>query len=238
MFQIGVVDDHQQGRDQLTSHLRRFQHERGVALAVRTWPDGADLVEGYRPDLDVLFLDVEMPRTGGFEAARAVRALDQRVAIVFVTRMAQLAIRGYEVDALSYLVKPVPYGAFAQELGRALRRVRRAPAADVLLPTARGIARVDPADIVYVSSSRHRITVHAVGRQYVFSGTLKAVEEQLAGRGFLRCNTSFLVNLRHVHAIHRSSCLVLGGDELPISRGRRREFLEAMTDQVGGGGVR
>lgn len=236
MFQIGVVDDQQQARDQLTSHLRRFQQEQGVALGVRTWSDGADLVEGYRPELDVLFLDVEMPRTGGFAAAHAVRAVDRRVAIVFVTRMAQLAIRGYEVEALSYLVKPVPYGAFAQELGRALRRVRRAPAADILLPTSRGIARVDPADIVYVSSSRHRITVQAVGRRHVFSGTLTGMEQQLAGRGFVRCHTSFLVNLRHVHAIHRATCVVLGGEELPVSRGRRRAFLEAMTDQVGAGG--
>lgn len=125
MHHIGIVDDDERSRDLVLHHLRRFQDEHDQRFTVRVFGDGADLVRDYPPDLDVLFLDVEMPGMGGFEAAHAVRELDDRVVIVFVTRMAQLAIRGYEVGALSYLVKPLGYAAFEQQLTRCLRQVRR-----------------------------------------------------------------------------------------------------------------
>lgn len=235
MFQIGIVDDDVRSRELLTRHLGRYRSEHGVDLAVRLFGDGAQLTQAYRPELDVLFLDVEMPGVGGFDAARAVRELDERVLIVFITRLAQFAIRGYEVDALNYLVKPVPYVAFARELSRGLDRLRRSgPSEDLMLPTARGTARVDPADVVYVRSIRHRLEVHALGREYAFTGALRNVEAEVAGRDFFRVHNSYLVNLRHVVAVQQATCTVAGGDELPVSRARRRAFLEALTDHVGG----
>lgn len=235
MLHIGLVDDDPCSLEVTRQHLARYQREHGERLTVSTFTDGWDLVRGYRPDLDVLFLDVEMPRLGGFDAARAVRELDQRVAIVFVTRMAQLAIRGYEVDALSYLVKPVSYVAFAHELTRGLTRARRRrESAHLMLPTTRGTVRVDVADITHVAGVKHRITAHTLDTAYAFTGTLKSVEQQVDGHGFLRCSNSFLVNLRHVVGIRPTSCLVRGDHEIPISRGRKRDFLAAMTDHVGG----
>lgn len=231
---IGVVDDDPHSRATVVAHLRRYEEEHGVEFSVRTFSDGAQLTRGYRADFDVLFLDVEMARMDGFETAHAVRALDDRVVIVFITRMAQMAIKGYEVDALSYLVKPVPYFAFSQELARSLQRVRRTQSEGVMLPVAGGTARVDVADIVYVESIKHRIVVHAIGRKYAFTGTLKAIEEQLAGQGFFRSNNCYLVNLRHVHAVRQSTSVMLGGDELQISRARKRAFLDAMADHLGG----
>jgi DNA-binding LytR/AlgR family response regulator len=234
VIQIGVVDDDAASREVVAAHLRRFQDEHPVQLAVRTYRDGRDLVRSYRSDLDVLFLDVEMAEMGGFETARAIREVDQRVVIVFVTRLGQLAVRGYEVDALSYLVKPVGYFAFAQQLARCVTRVRRLGCDAIMLPTARGAARVEVADIVHVASQKHRMVVHALDGQYAFTGVLKTLEAELSARGFFRCSNSFLVNLRHVQAVHRASCIVLGGAEIPVSRARKRAFLDALVDHVGG----
>jgi DNA-binding LytR/AlgR family response regulator len=231
---IGIVDDDERSRDLVLHHLRRYQDEHDQRFTVRVFGDGTDLVGDYPADLDVLFLDVEMPGMGGFEAAHSVRELDDRVVIVFVTRMAQLAIRGYEVGALSYLVKPLGYAAFAPELTRCLRRVRRAAGTHVMLPAARGSVRVDAADVTHVGSAKHRITVHAGDAAYTFTGTLKAVQAMLPDGDFFRTSSSFLVNLRHVVAVHRSTCVVAGGHEVPISRARKRDFLEAMTDHLGG----
>lgn len=234
MIHVGIVDDDARSRDVVLSHLRRYQDEHDVEFTVRTFTDGSEIARAYRPEFDILFLDVEMLDMDGFETARAVRALDDRVIIVFITRMAQFAIKGYEVDALSYLVKPVPYFAFSQELARCLVRASRADSDGIMIPTAQGTARVDVSDIVYVESIKHRIIVHVIGGQHAFTGTLKAVEAELAGRGFFRSNNSFLVNLRHVHAVKQTSCVMLGGDELQISRARKRAFLNAMADHIGG----
>ncbi len=126
MIRIGIVEDDNACATRLVEHLRRYERERGHRFAVVRFTDGAQAVAAHRPGaFDVLLLDVEMPALDGFSAARAIRAVDPDVPIVFVTHLAQQAARGYEVEALGYVVKPVPYFAFAQQVTRALARVRR-----------------------------------------------------------------------------------------------------------------
>lgn len=237
MIRVAIVDDDPAGRAVLLAHLKRFQDEAGQRFSVRTFTDGAELADGYTPDLDLIFLDVMMDEMNGFEAARAVRELDERVAIVFVTNMAQFAIRGYEVNAMSYLVKPVPYFAFSQELARLLKRIHRenATTQTVMVPTATGTALVELAHITYVESRKHRLMVHTLERTYTFNGTLKSYEAELADKDFFRSNNSYLVNLRHVRGIGPSTCTMAGGDELAVSRTRRKAFLEALTNYVAEG---
>ncbi|PZR53918.1 DNA-binding response regulator [Xylanimonas oleitrophica] len=231
---VAVVDDEETSRRLLASHLERYEQEHGTPLRVTTFEDGARIAEPYRPEFDVVFLDVQMPGMDGFETARRIRELDTDVVLVFVTNMAQHAIRGYEVEALSYLVKPVPYFAFSQELRRSVRRVRRGDRDSIMLPAGGSTARVDLADVLYVESDKHRITVHARDRAYTLTGTLKSFETELAGKGFFRSNSCYLVNLRHVVGVHPTSCVMRGGIELQVSRPRRRAFLDALTDHVGG----
>lgn len=232
MIRVGIAEDVESNRVDLLNHLARYTEEHGVEFESREYTDGADLIEGYRPQYDILFLDVEMARMDGLETARRIREVDPEVIIIFVTNMAQYAIKGYQVDALSYLVKPVPYFAFAQELTRSLARLRRTDDDIVMLNVGGRVARLATADIVYVESVKHRITVHALEGEYVFSGTLKAVEEELDGKGFYRSNNCYVVNLRHVTSVEPTSCIMTGGDELAVSRPRRKGFLDALTDHV------
>ncbi|MFV0634274.1 LytR/AlgR family response regulator transcription factor [Demequina sp.] len=232
MIRVGIAEDVESNRTDLLNHLALYSHEHGVEFDIAEFPDGKDLVNGYRPEFDILFLDVEMPLIDGFDAAHHIREIDPEVIIIFVTNMAQFAIKGYEVDALSYLVKPVPYFAFAQELTRSLARLRRVEDDTVMLNVGSRVARLSTSDIVYVESVKHRITVHALDAEYVFSGTLKAIEEELEGKGFYRSNNCYLVNLRHVTSVGATDCTMTGGTDLVVSRPRRKGFLDALTDYV------
>jgi DNA-binding LytR/AlgR family response regulator len=231
---VGIVEDKRENRIDLLNHLARYSEEHGVEFHTTEFEDGADVVADYRPQFDILFLDVQMERMDGVEAAHRIRETDPHVIIIFVTNMAQYAIRGYEVDALSYLVKPLPYFAFAQELTRSLDRLHRSTTDEVMINVGGRMAKLDTADIVYVESIKHRITIHTLGGEYVFSGTLKAVEQSLEGKDFFRSNNCYLVNLRHVTSVEQSSCTMVGGHELQVSRPRKRAFLDALTDYVGG----
>jgi DNA-binding LytR/AlgR family response regulator len=81
---------------------------------------------------------------------------------------------------------------------------------------------------------RHRITVHTVDAPHSFTGTLRAVQVMVPDYRLFRTSSRFLVNLRYVLAVHRTTCVVAGGHEVPVSGDRKRDFLEAMTDRVGG----
>lgn len=234
MIRVGVVEDDERYRHELLTHLARYSEEHGVEMQTVQFTDGEDLVATYRPDYDLLFLDIEMPRLDGLEAARRIRQVDPHAVIIFVTNMAQYAVKGYEVAALSYLIKPVSYFALAHEVTRSIEKLYRARDEPVVINVGGRLARLDVSDIVYVESIKHRITIHTLSGEYAFSGTLKAVELELAERGFFRSNNCYLVNLRHVTQVEQSACTMVNGDSLQVSRPRKRAFLDALTDYVGG----
>lgn len=234
MIRIGIVEDDAACRRDLLDHIARYAEEHGTAFDLRTFADGEQVVEAYRPQFDILFLDVEMPGMDGFEAAHRIREVDTDVLMIFVTNMGQYAIKGYEVDALSYLLKPVPYFAFAQELTRSLNRLSKRESRGVVLSVNNSLVRLDPSEIVYAESVKHRITIHALDRVYTFSGTLKALEEELGEHGFFRSNNCYLVNLQHVKRVDQSTSVMTNGSALVVSRPRKKAFMDALADHMGG----
>lgn len=233
MIRIGIVEDDPASSALLVGYLHRYEQEHDETFDVTTFADGAEVVAGYRPVYDILLLDVEMPGLDGFSAAERIRQLDRDVVIVFITNMTQYAIKGYEVDALSYVLKPVPYFAFSQEIKRSVARLRRRSADYVLLAVDGGMVRVATDDIVFLESAKHRTTVHTVDGKYSVVGPLKALEAELEGKSFFRSNSGYLVNLRHVRGVQQNSARMVGGHDLLISRPRRKAFLAALTDYIG-----
>jgi len=233
VIRIGIVEDDPASAALLVDYLRRYESEHGEQFTVRRFADGEEVVAAYRPDFDILLLDVEMPGLDGFSAAEQIRQVDPEVVLIFITNMTQYAIKGYEVDALSYVLKPVPYFAFSQEIKRSVARLRRRSADYLLLTVEGGLVRVATDDIVFLESQKHRTTVHTVDGKHSVVGPLKGFEEQLAGKTFFRSNSGYLVNLRHVLGVSGSSALLVGGHDLLISRSRKKAFLAALTDYLG-----
>ncbi|WP_162321676.1 LytR/AlgR family response regulator transcription factor [Nesterenkonia haasae] len=231
---VALVDDEEAPRAIVASHLHRYSQEHGERFQISSFSSGVEFTSPYRADYDIIFLDVQMPGLDGFDTARRIRNLDSEVVIVFVTNMASHAIRGYEVQAMNYLVKPVKYFPFSHEVRRAVHELRRYPSAAVMLNTAEGSARVEISSLVYLESDRHRITIHALDRKYELTGTLKHFEAELDGKGFFRSNNGYLVNLRHVVGVQDSRCLMRTGEQLQISRTRRRSFMDALAEHMRG----
>ena len=125
MPRIAVVDDQPDMRQQLCSMIDQYSRENNCMLEVTAFSDGSQVITNYCKGFDIIFLDIEMPELGGMDAAERIRTVDPDVVLVFVTNMAQYAIRGYEVDALDFVLKPVNYYQFSTKLARALQRVQR-----------------------------------------------------------------------------------------------------------------
>lgn len=232
-IRIGIVEDDQASCQQIVDYLNRYQHETDVRFTVSVFNDGARIVEHYTPIYDILLLDIEMKEMNGMEAARLIRKRDDNVVIIFITAAPQYAINGYEVRALSYLLKPVPWFAFSQELRKSIDAVQRSTDGSLLIETGNGQTRLNLADILYFESERHTIIVHLLSGQLSFNGTLKDMEARLSNQHFFRSNSCYLVNLRHVMGIEDQNCVMPNSERLRISRPRKKAFLAALTDFVG-----
>ena len=236
MIRIALVEDEAEVRAQLQGYVQRHTRQYGTEFAVTEFADGMELLDDYRPVYDILFLDVEMKHLDGMETARRVRELDKDVIIVFITNMPQYAIGGYAVGALDYVLKPVPYFAFSQQLRKAEEQLRRRVRHYLALPVEGGLRRLDSSLIYYLESEGHRVHFYTEEGDFAAAGTLKAFEEKLAERPFARCNSGYLVNLAQVKGVQQGMVQV-GPYELQLSRPRRKAFLAALADHIGGGGA-
>ena len=127
MIRVAIVEDEAEIREQLMGYVQRYTRQYGTAFEVKTFADGLEILEDYRPAYDLILLDIEMKHLDGMETARRIRELDPEVMLVFITNMAQYAIKGYAVGALDYVLKPVPYFAFSQQLQKAVNQLAAAP---------------------------------------------------------------------------------------------------------------
>ena len=234
MIRIAVAEDDLSWAHQLQTYVDQYARESGKSFEVSLFADGEDLLEQYHGQFDLVFLDVQMRFLDGMATAELIRRTDPEVIIIFITNMAQYAIRGYEVDALDYMLKPVGYATFAQRIGRAISRIRRRERRFISIPIKGGAMKLAVEDITYVESQGHRLIYHTAAQSYVSSGTIKEAEETLEGAPFFRSNKGYLLNLDHVDGV-LDNCALVAGERLLISRSRKAPFLEALAAHMGGG---
>lgn len=236
MIRVAIVEDEAEIREQLMGYVQRYTRQYGTAFEVKTFADGLEILEDYRPAYDLILLDIEMKHLDGMETARRIRELDPEVMLVFITNMAQYAIKGYAVGALDYVLKPVPYFAFSQQLQKVEAQLRRRTRHYLAVPVEGGLRRLDTSRIYYIESEGHRVHFYTEEGDFAAPGALKTLEEKLADRPFARCNSGYLVNLAQVQAVQQNTVEV-GPYELQVSRPKRKSFLAALTDYIGGDGL-
>lgn len=232
MIQIAVVEDEQLYIKQITEYLKRYEEEEKEEIQITVYRDGDGITSEYRAQFDIILMDIQMKFVDGMSAAEEIRHLDSEVIIIFITNMTQYAIRGYEVDAMDYVLKPVTYFAFSQRIKKAIARIKRRTGRYITLSAKDGIIRLNVDDIYYVESQGHNLIYHTVGGEHTASGTMKSAEEQLGPFGFSRGNKCYLINLEHVEGI-RGNCAIVKGESLQISRPRKNDFMQALTRHWG-----
>lgn len=232
MLRIAVVDDEQAMRDQLCEYVQRYAAENRLTVEVVPFADGAEIAMPYQSGFDIIMLDVDMPLLGGMSAAERIREQDKNVVLMFVTNMAQCAIRGYEVDALDFVVKPVTYAPFSMRLARAVKRARSRAGITLSLQTNDGLRIVSVNDILWLETVDHAVLCHTATDTYTVKNSLQNAEKLLQGQGFARCNKCYLVNLRHVEGI-RGDTVRIGGVALELSRRQKAAFAQALLEYVG-----
>lgn len=232
MVRIAIVEDEKVYREQLTQYLKRYEEESGEHFRIQVFEDGEDLLEGYQPEWDLIFMDIRMQFMDGMTAARKLREYDSAALLIFITTMAQYAIKGYEVDAMDFVLKPVQYPQFCMKLRKALNRIRQMEARTFLmLPIGEHRERVCTDDILYIESRNHDLQFITREKTYEMRGAMADMEKKLEGCQFARCGQSYLVNVKQVTAVEKD-VVILASHRLPISRSRKRAFLQAMADYL------
>ena len=163
MIRAAIVEDDKKEMQALRTHMERCSKERGFLYTADCFTDGDAIVENIRNGYDIIFLDIEMPLMNGMDAAEQIRETDKDVTIIFTTHNPNYAIRGYKVQALDYILKPVDYDQLRETLSEVVGRLssrqhhQALPAAEPLRPSE---GDLPTADNPYVSQTIAYISEH------------------------------------------------------------------------------
>ena len=233
MIRISIVEDDSSAVSELKSFLKRFEQENKEEFQIAVYKNGMEFVELYSPTTDIIFMDIKMPFLNGMDAAKKIREIDPHVCLIFVTNMIEFAVKGYEVDALYYLVKPIEYFDFSIKLKKAIGKIQKNSADELMLNFKDGFKRIKIEEIRYIEVSGHNLIFHTENADHIIRGTLKKMEEGLKYRHFSRCNHYALVNLKYVNSLNQN-IITVGKAEIQISRAKRKTFLDDLTRHLGG----
>ena len=230
MISAVIVEDSEQDYIALKACIDRFTDESGETFSVKHYSATEPFFAEYECDADIVFMDIELPYTNGYEASEKLRRIDENVSIVFVTNLAHFAVKGYSVGAADFIVKPVNYYKLQSILKKLLRFIAVRRDDYLSLPSGGGIERVCLRELIYVESEKHRITWHTLTRDIVTFGTLGAVMDKLPENRFVKAGQSFIVNIRHILSFDGDCIKTVGDTSIPVSRSKKKEVMKKLSE--------
>lgn len=187
--------------------------------------------------VDLIFLDIEMPHFSGIDF---LNAIDKKPLIIFTTAYENYAVEGFNLGAVDYLVKPIPFNRFLKAVTRAQQLFN--PVATVVNTT--NLATVETShdfmfvraeyenvklnycDILYIEGLKDYVKIYTTDNKYVLTLiSLIKLDAQLASKGFSRIHRSYIINIKHVTSIQKNKVIIVE-KRIPISESYKNSFFE------------
>lgn len=233
MLRIAIVEDDEKEAGELKSMLERYAYENKQEIEIFTYQNPIPFLNNYSAKFDLIFMDIQMPYMDGIKAAEKLRQLDSVTILIFVTNMAYMAGKGYEVQAFDFVVKPIQYDFLVLKMERVLESLARRQEKKIIIPSDGAKVCVTVSSIIYVEVMNHRLIYHTEYGDYSSYSTITKAQQQLEEFDFALCNNCYLVNLRFVKSV-RQYIVTVGNVELKISHPKKKSFMEALNNYIGG----
>lgn len=232
-MRVAIVEDSGESRERIYQFIERYAKETGIQIDISCYTDGIHIVDEYSGQFDIIFCDIQMKVMDGMETARKIREKDHNVIIIFITNLAQYAIQGYEVEAIGYLLKPLNYITFSMYMRRAVQILDRRGTDYLVIEHKGGLKRYPLDDICYCEHEKHYMWFHmkeGCERELI---SVRELESKLQGKSFSRCNSGCIVNLKYVQSM-KNNLIVVNGEILTVSRSKKKQFADDLTEYLGG----
>ena len=186
--------------------------------------------------IDLIFLDIEMPKLNGIAF---VQSLSNTPLIVFTTAYPNYALKGFELDVLDYLVKPISFDRFLRTSNKALERIKiklsqtsetKEDKEYFFIKSDGKYLRMKYSDIVVIEGMKDYVKIHTSTETKFALVNLKNIESKLPATIFLRVHKSFIVSMEKISSID-GNMITINGKEIPIGKEYRETLFEKMVNK-------
>ncbi len=218
-----VLDDEPLATDLMIDYIGRLPDFELVGVS-NSPSQGLQFLQ--QSQVDVIFLDIQMPRLTGFDL---LRPLAYRPKVIFTTAYREYALESYQFDVLDFLVKPISFERFLQSVGKIYRFSQgQLPAAEPAVAVKedrdyqyfkvnKEMVKLFLDEILWIESLKDYVRIHTKTGQLVSYLRIGYLEEKLPPDQFVRIHKSFIVSVSHIQAVS-SSYIRIENEELPIGR--------------------
>lgn len=185
-----------------------------------------------RRDIDLIFLDIEMPEMTGFDI---IGSLDFPPNIIIVSSAEEYALKAFDFNVVDYLLKPITYARFCKAIDKTIRYFTRkeAPAIsgdeEIFIKNGSSLVKLKIKEIIFIEALENYVTLTTNDNKYTIHFTMKAIENQLPSGVFIRVHRSYIVNKGMIKTIKENSLEITVGNTvatIPIGKSFRENLLK------------
>lgn len=235
MIRVAVCDDEPYVCEIIKEKVSELMAEAAMPAEISCYARGYDLLkDGFQ--YDILFLDVLMPGMDGVDLAKKLREMGNVCQIIFITGFKERVFDAFLVEAVDYLCKPIDLCRLKSALYRALKGLEKKEEKALFIQTMNWSKSVKLGNIYYCEVINRKIYLHTREGTLEYYSRLEDVEKQLDYR-FLKCHRSYIVNLDFLSEYSDGQIMLENGDQIPVSRKRRQEFMKIFLQYMKTKGV-
>ena len=243
MLNTIIVDDEPLARDILETYIEQIPELNLVAKCSNAL-EANNILQSE--DVDLMFLDIQMPQVTGTEF---LKSLNNPPMVIFTTAYPNYAIEGFELDALDYLLKPIPMDRFMKAVNRAVEmknlfsstnpetaEVVDRPAGEkegfVFVKSDKKLVKIHYSDIIYIEGLKDYVIIRCKDTRVITLQTMKSLEARMPANIFKRIHRSYIVNLDEINAVVGNMVEVTEKGQsknLPIGKNYKDELLEIVN---------
>ncbi|MCD6068774.1 MAG: transcriptional regulator [Bacteroidetes bacterium] len=185
-----------------------------------------------REQIDLVFLDIEMPEMSGLEL---LKNLERRPIVVFCTAKEEYAVEAFELNVADYIVKPYTKARFLAAVSRAKeifdskqQQVETLEKEYIFIRTNSVLTKIIISEISYIQALGDYINIFTDDKRHTVHMTLKAIEDKLLSEKFYRLHRSYLINLDKIDSVEKETAYI-NKHPIPIGEQNKQELLKRLN---------
>ncbi len=222
-----IVDDEEMSRS-IVKHFVEQTQSLNLVHVCSDAIEAANLLQSAQ--IDLLFLDIEMPQMTGIDLVKSLHVKPQ---VVFITSRSDYAVEAFEYSVTDYLVKPITYARFLKAVERVkenheIHTVSQTNPKDLYIKTDSKIVKIHLNDLLYVEALADYVIIHTNSGRYIVHSTMKGIEKKLVSGEFIRVHRSYIVNIEKIDSIEDLSILI-NKKYIPIGASYKDNFIKKLN---------
>lgn len=223
MLRIAICDDQPQELQIINEYITEYVESHALETEINKFSHPDKLLTALETEsFHIYILDIVMPLVSGIEIGKEIRRFDRDAKIIYVTTEPQFALLAYAASPMNYLIKPIDKKQLFDTLTLAISKIELSEERSVMVKTAESMRIINLADIMCCEYRSHVVIFTLTNGEEIISSTIREsfaeyISNILNDARFLRCHTSYIINMRRIECFAKDSFTLRGGKIVPIA---------------------